>query len=264
MKNFLMLMLSFSLCSCATHTMDAKTDTPNSNRKPATANFNEIQNTNLTDVISLNSGYWDVKKGSDSYFGRYRAYIIAGNADQDYNTLVVYAEKEGLRQLPDSGSNKMGVKKAKIDKQNNNTKFSLVAKNDKFVWGSDWAGTEPTLTVNKKGSLVINTMNEGMGRSAWNQQVIVRLNPEIPTMEVIGLEFTSFDKLDQSASSCSYNFNTGVGVIKTTSPTIESDGNAMKNPKNFVKNVKVPTEKINLNDWKDSSEIPMLKDCFSI
>ena len=31
---------------------------------------------NLVDVVSLNSGYWDVKKGNDTYYGRYKAFIL--------------------------------------------------------------------------------------------------------------------------------------------------------------------------------------------
>lgn len=254
-KSLALSLLSMSLLSCASYPTSGT-------RIPATAGLTELQNVNITDVISLNSGYWDVKKGKDSYYGRYRAYILSGKADQDYNTLYVFAEKDGLQQLPAYNAGNPAGPKAKLAKQNDDSKFSLVSKNDKFIWGSDWAGTEPTLTVNKKGSLVINTLNEGVGRSAWNQQVIVRLNPETATMDVIGVEYSWYDKLDLSNGSCSYNFSTGLGIIKKMAAGADSDGNEIKNPKSTVKNVKVPTTKINLNDWKDTSEYEMLKDCF--
>lgn len=216
-------------------------------------------NVKLTDIVSVNSGYWDVKKDKETYYGRYKAFIVSG--EEDSNVLYVFAETDGLKQAPIVNADD-AKKPAKIEKQNDDSKFTLIAENNKFIWGSDWAGTEPSLAVNGRGSLVIKTNNEGIGRSAWNQEVIARLNPSNNVLEVIGFEYNSRDKIDLSSNKCSYNFNTGVGIIVSSGPEVDRNDKPIK-PVIKSKRVKVSTAKVNINDWKESYEMSVLKDCMN-
>ena len=83
---------------------------------------------------------------------------------------------------------------------------------------------------NGKGSLVIVTMNEGIGRSAWEQRVSVRLNPDNAKLEVIGYDYRFRDKADLSSGTCSYNFNTGVGIVDRNGPEVDLNTDADEPP----------------------------------
>ncbi len=219
---------------------------------------------NLADVASANSGYWSVTKGSGKekvdFFGRYRAYIVS-QPDQDYNDLYVFAETDALENLPSFKNIKVN-KDGKLPKPEKDSEYKLIAKNSSFVWGGSWGGTEPTLTTNKKGSLVIQSMNEGIGRSSWNEQVIARFNPETAKVEVIGYEYQSYDKIDGSGLNCSFNFNTGVGLVTTTPIQVSENGVEKKPlPKPVQKKVSVPRKTVELSQWKSSPDNKSMSPC---
>lgn len=213
---------------------------------------------NLVDVVSLNSGYWDVKKGNDTYYGRYKAFILA--TEGDYYSLRVYAEKDGLEKAPNLSVS--GKKPQNIPEKNDDSKYVQLVDNNSFVWGSDWGGTEPSLAINGRGSLVVITGNSGIGRSAWEQKVTVKLNPVTDTLEVIGYDYNYYDKLDLSNGNCSYNFNTGKGIIVKNGPEYDLDNDKpIAKPTVKKQEVRVPTAKVSLADWKDASEMPVLNAC---
>ncbi len=267
MKKIALALTCLLMMSCASHGPKNEVATTGTakTRLPSSSTLNS--RVNLTDIVSLNSGYWNVKSKTtkEEYFGRYKAFVLSTNPEADYMTLKVFAEKDGLVQNPNVII-KNG-KKAPLAAKNDDSKYVQIAENNQFVWGSDWGGTEPALEVNGKGSLVIVTMNEGIGRSAWEQRVTVRLNPDTAKLEVIGYDYRYHDKLDLSSGTCSYNFNTGVGVIDRNGPEVDINTDAdeppvIAHPTKSHKQIKVEKVKVDINNWKDSYEMPALKDCF--
>lgn len=245
--------------SCASHgEVRANRETSsekNSQRFPAESKLNS--RVNLLDIVSLNSGYWDVKRGTSTYFGRYKAFILA--TEGDYYTLKVFAESDGLVEAPTINMTK---RNENIAERNDDSKYSLVAENNKFIWGSDWAGTEPSLAVNGRGSLMIVSGNEGIGRYAWEQKVTVQLNPTSSVLEVIGFDYTSRDKLDLSSVKCSYNFGSGKAVVDVYGPEYDLDKDRpIARPTRNSQRFNISKIKTSLNDWKDSSEMPVLSVC---
>ena len=77
----------------------------------------------------------------------------------------------------------------------------------------------------------------------------------------IGFDYNYYDKLDLSNGSCSYNFNTGKAVIVKNGPEVDMDGNPIKKPTAKKQELRVPATKVNLANWKDSSEMPALSAC---
>lgn len=86
-------------------------------------------------------------------------------------------------------------------------------------------GTRPSLETNDKGSLLIKSANEAIGRSRWSQTLtIVYRNKEFV---VAGLTREERDTLDLKAGgSCDINFLTGKG--KRNGKPIETKFPAMK------------------------------------
>lgn len=215
----------------------------------------------LETIMSMNSGFWNVTKDKVPFFGRYKAFIIA-QPDKDYNSLQVYAEEHALNELPKYQSEAKG-KKEKLESQGI-TKLKLVAKNDNFVWGSNWAGTEPTLTTNTKNSLVVQSGNEGIGRTAWNEKVIMRFNPSAGRLDVIGYDYTYYDKIDNSNGNCTFNFSTGVAIIKTQAASTDDQGEPISpEPKVKTNRINFKAGPIDLEQWKSSEQMALLKPCLS-
>lgn len=266
MKKIVLALASLTVMSCSSWNHKDVVATTNNDkaRTPASEKLNS--RVNLTDIVSLNSGYWNVKSKTtkEEYYGRYKAFILSTSPDAEYMTLKVFAEKDGLVQNPNIQIKNR--QKPQVAAKNDDSKFVQISENNQFVWGSDWGGTEPSLEVNSKGSLVIVTLNEGIGRSAWEQRVTVRLNPDTAQLEVIGFDYSYRDKLDLSSGNCSYNFNTGKGLINDFGPQVDISGDGdpvpFKKPTQSHKEVKVSTAKVNLNDWKDSYQMPVLNACF--
>lgn len=266
MKFFILSAATLAFASCATTnnnttiTEQKSTQVRNVAQAANQSLANKLPSVNLSDVASANSGYWSVKKGTTDFFGRYKAYIVS-TPDKDYNDLYVFAETDALENLPKYKTTKIS-KDEKAPQAEVDSEFNLIAKNSNFVWGGSFGGTEPTLTTNKKGSLVIQSMNEGIGRSAWNEQVIARFNPVSAKIEVIGYEYVSYDKLDGSGLNCSFNYNTGVGYVSITPVQIDDNGNEKKPlPKTIKKTVKVPTAMVDLNVWQGGPNNKMTSAC---
>jgi len=81
-----------------------------------------------------------------------------------------------------------------------------------IAWAGSMWGTSPTLSVNKSGSLIVQSMNEAIGRNRWHRDLILsyRNNKFI----VSGYRYTSHDTLKvDSQFYCDVNFLTGKGIV---------------------------------------------------
>jgi hypothetical protein len=223
-------------------------------RKPA----QQSEMVDLRSVVSSQNGYWFQEKPSGKFYGRFSAYLVADQA-QDNHTLKVYVEKDGL-EAPKTNA-KIDGHNEKLPWLNDDSKFVKLVENAKFVWGSDWGGTQPSLELNGRGSLKIVSQNEGIGRSAWTQSVVANITPDAqnPRISMIGFDYTDRDKLDMSWSQCSINFNTGEGKLKKQGPEFDENGKKL-HPKVIRKEFKVSKKLMNLNDVTD--EVIQALPCF--
>jgi hypothetical protein len=89
------------------------------------------------------------------------------------------------------------------------TKLALVKKDAAFN-GAMWA-QQCTVTVNNKGALQLNSLNDGVGRDRWSQTLtIVYKNNDF---YVVGITYSSRDTLDPKAGgNCDLNLVTGKGT----------------------------------------------------
>ena len=102
-----------------------------------------------------------------------------------------------------------------------------------FGWTGDMAGTTPTLSVNRAGSLVILFQNDAIGRDRWSQQLTIAWRGG--AMVVAGYDYTSRDTLaPDQGGNCDVNY---------------LSGRASRNGKP----VKLSTSLIRLADWTDVS-----------
>ncbi len=109
-------------------------------------------------------------------------------------------------------------------------------KKDAVFSGQMW-GTLPSLAVNGKGSLVIASGNEAVGRDRWSQKLTVVLRDG--AFVIAGITHASRDTLDPKAgaSSCDLNLLTGKGtsggkpVTETLAPIPLADWSDNKLPK---------------------------------
>lgn len=86
---------------------------------------------------------------------------------------------------------------------------TLVKKN--AAWSGAMAGTRASLAASEKGSLLIKSANEGIGRGRWSQTLTVVYRNGAPI--VAGLTREERDTLDLAAGgSCDLNFLTGEGT----------------------------------------------------
>ena len=108
-------------------------------------------------------------------------------------------------------------------------KPALVKKN--AAWSGGMWGSRPSLEVSDKGSLLIKSANEAIGRSRWSQTLtIVYRNKEFV---VAGLTREARDTLEpKSGGSCDLNFLSGKG---------KHDGKA----------IEIKSSAIKLSDWSD-------------
>ena len=110
-------------------------------------------------------------------------------------------------------------------------KPALVKKN--AAWSGFMWGTRASLEVNDKGSLLVKSGNEGIGRNRWTQTLTVVLRDK--QFIVAGFTRDEHDTLDLKAGgACDINFLTGKGK---------------RNDKPI--SVKTPAPK--LADWSDES-----------
>ncbi len=81
-----------------------------------------------------------------------------------------------------------------------------------MVFSGQMWGTLPSLSVNGKGSLVIASANDAIGRDRWTQTLTVVLRGG--AFVIAGITHTSHDTLDPKAGggSCDLNLLTGKGT----------------------------------------------------
>lgn len=108
----------------------------------------------------------------------------------------------------------------------------VLFKKDAAWQGGMW-GTSPSLSLNEKGSLLVKSENDAIGRNRWSQTLTVALKNGV--FVVAGYTYSDRDTLDPNAGgSCDVNILTGQGI---------------RNKKRFKSAPRV----IALADWNDES-----------
>jgi len=112
--------------------------------------------------------------------------------------------------------------------------------------GGPLAGDEPSLATNRKDSLLIQSGNDGSGRSPWHETITVALRNG--QLVVAGYDYDDYDRLGEyEGTNCSVNLLTGKGIL-TKYPPIDKDGKAK------VKNFSVSNQPVLLKDWTEKSK----------
>lgn len=80
-----------------------------------------------------------------------------------------------------------------------------------IVWAGTMWGTLPSLKVNQRGSIVVESENVGIGRFKWNQSMTIVLRQN--QLLVGGFSYNYFDGIDpEKGGSCDLNLLAGKGV----------------------------------------------------
>lgn len=229
---------SFALCAimgvflgaCATTNPSAKSARGTASEPPTVGASNDqiSDRFRLLDLYSMQSGYWSTAKDAQgsSTILRFMAFALKPAANQgdpeSYNGRLLIYLQDG----------------------NDYEKFNVAVDNEKFMWSGAMAGSEPSLSVNRRGSLLIQTGNDGFGREAWSQTITAAFRGN--QIIVAGYDYTSYDKLmEYPAINCSVNVLTGQIVyqetdVKTDKPTHRS----------AYRNSQIQ-QTIALRDWND-------------
>ena len=147
---------------------------------PSSASSKEIPVDYQGEIISSVKTDWDGDGLRDT------ALLVPSKTEDDRATLLVYFAKT-------SG-------KPQLEFEFNN-----------LVWKGAMYGTQPALSVNDQGSLVIESGNDAIGRGRWNQKITAIYENNL--FMVAGFTYTYRDTLDLSAGgTCDVNFLTGRGV----------------------------------------------------
>ena len=81
-----------------------------------------------------------------------------------------------------------------------------------LVWGDNFGGREPSLSVNSRGSLLIKSQNFGVGRSRWEETLTVAFRNF--QFYVVGFTYSYFDTFDKNYNgNCDINLFTGKAFI---------------------------------------------------
>lgn len=100
-----------------------------------------------------------------------------------------------------------------------------------IVWTGTMGGTVPYLKAKGRGSLLINSENDSVGRNRWQQTLTISYRDK--NFIVGGYTYNSYDTLDlKKTFECDLNLLTGHGI---------------KNKKAF----KIAPQRIKLNNWTD-------------
>ncbi|MCU0550146.1 MAG: hypothetical protein MUC48_12420 [Leptolyngbya sp. Prado105] len=103
-----------------------------------------------------------------------------------------------------------------------------------IAWRGEMYGTNPSLSVNPQGSLVITSANEAIGRDRWSKKVTALYDKG--EFEVAGFTYSYRDTLDlANTGTCDVNLLTGKGI---------------KNDKEFRTTLKP----MSLAEWTEDSE----------
>ena len=120
---------------------------------------------------------------------RDRLVLVAGEPSEA--DLYVYLD------LPDNPAEQARIKPALIKR---NVAFS-----------GPMFGQAPSLTVNAKGSLVLTSMNEAIGRDKWTEKVTIAWRKDL--LAVVGITYQMHDGLDpKGGGSCDLNLLSGKGL----------------------------------------------------
>ena len=135
---------------------------------------------NPAQVLSVVTADWNNDGGFD------RALLLLPQADSDEADLYIY--------LSDADSNTM----------------LQVSHKAKIVWVGGMWGTQPSLKVNKKGSLILKSANESIGRNRWQQKLTIAYRKG--HFVVAGYTYSAHDTLDLDYKlKCDINLLTGKG-----------------------------------------------------
>lgn len=226
MKKIALALTCLSVMSCTSvgHKADVAAVTPQVHRSAAS---NDLQ-VELRNVAALLKGYFSApgaKKGETTIQG-YSAYVLEPTGDGEFGHVVIYM---------DNPNDPFG-------------KQILTVDNDKFLsTGGAMAGDEPSLATNHRDSLLIQSGNDGYGRTAWHQTVTVAWRNN--QLVVAGFDYSDYDRLgEDEETNCSVNLLTGKGVL-TKNPAREANPNGK--PK--VTKFNVPTTPVLLANWTEQS-----------
>ena len=76
------------------------------------------------------------------------------------------------------------------------------------AWQGAMFGTQPSLDINPRGSLLIHSQNDAIGRNRWNETITVAYRAG--EFVIAGYTYNSRDTLDlDNTTSCDINFLTG-------------------------------------------------------
>jgi hypothetical protein len=139
---------------------------------------------------------------------------VLAESDEDETELFIY--------LSDSSTDEM---KLLVHKQN-------------IAWRGGLWGTQPSLEVNERGSLMVISGNQAIGRNRWTQTLTITYRKN--TFMVAGYTYTANDTLDLN-----YNLDCDVNLL---------NGKGIKNGKPFKSSARA----VAVIDWSDAS-IP--KEC---
>jgi hypothetical protein len=111
--------------------------------------------------------------------------------------------------------------------------MKLVVHKKDIAWRGALWGTQPSLETNKKGSLIVTSANEAVGRDRWTQKLTLTYRNKV--FVVAGYTYRAYDTLNpNSGLDCDVNLLTGKGI---------------KNKKPFRSSAKA----VAIVDWSDAS-----------
>jgi hypothetical protein len=89
-----------------------------------------------------------------------------------------------------------------------------------IAWTGAMFGTQPELSVNHAGSLLITSMNEAIGRDRW--RITLTVAHRDGDLRIAGITYAWYDTLDPTAwGSCDLNLLSGRGELETETGTRE-------------------------------------------
>lgn len=108
----------------------------------------------------------------------------------------------------------------------NEFKLDIVRKD--AVWVGGMWGTLPSLELSKKGSLLIKSANEAIGRNRWNQTITVAYRNN--NFVAAGFTYNDYDTLEPNAAGtqCDVNLLTGKGTLNGKAITVKDKAPLLK------------------------------------
>lgn len=163
---------------------------------------------NPKNILSVVTTDWN----DDGNFDR--AVLAMPDSESDETELFIY--------LSDSSTNEM---KLVVHKQN-------------IAWRGGFWGTQPSLETNERGSLIVISGNQAIGRNRWTQKLTMAYRKN--AFMVAGYTYTADDTLDLN-----YKLDCDVNLL---------NGKGVKNGKPFKSSARA----VAVSDWSDAS---ILKEC---